>query len=99
MMLSNKYIKFVPGQFCTSKQGRDKDKVYVIYEIVDEDYVLLVDGIYKNIKNPKKKNIKHLQIINDKIDEFETLKNESKLHDFMIKRFIKLKIQEDKVGK
>lgn len=87
------------GQFCISKQGRDKDKIYIVYEIVDEDYVLLINGNDRKIENPKKKNRKHLQKINDWFDDFKTLKNENKLDDIKIKRFIKLKLQEDEIGK
>ena len=32
------------GKIVKSKQGRDKGKVYVVYEIVDNDFVKLVNG-------------------------------------------------------
>lgn len=79
------------GQFCTSKQGRDKDKLYIVYEHVDEDYVLLVDGKIRRVENPKKKNIKHLQKINDIIDNFEDDKKNNKITNEIIKRYITLK--------
>lgn len=79
------------GQFCISKQGRDKGKLYIVYEIVDEDYVLLLDGKYRKIKNPKKKNIKHLQRINDIVKDFKYNIIQNNLDDVKIKRLIKLK--------
>lgn len=79
------------GQFCRSKQGRDKDKLYIVYELVDEDYLLVVDGKYKTLSKPKKKNKKHLQKINDIIDDFEKDKLENTLTNEYIKRKIKLK--------
>jgi ribosomal protein L14E/L6E/L27E len=79
------------GQFCISKQGRDKDKLYIVYELVNEDYVLVVDGDFKKLTNPKKKNIKHLQKINDIIDDFEKEKLKKTLTDEYLKREIKLK--------
>lgn len=82
------------GQFCRSKLGRDKGKLYIIYELVDEDYVLLVDGKYKGLKNPKKKNIKHLQRLNDRIANFEKEKLDNTLRDESIKRYIKVKEEE-----
>lgn len=87
------------GQFCISKRGRDKGKIYIVYEIVDEDYILLVNGRERKIENPKKKNRRHLQKVNSWIDDFNILKKENKLDDIKIKRFIKLKLQEDKIGK
>lgn len=79
------------GQLCSSKQGRDKNKLYIIYEIVDEDYVLVVDGNKKTIENPKKKNIKHLQKINDIVENFYEDIKVNKLKNEDIKRIIKLK--------
>lgn len=81
------------GQFCTSKSGRDKNKLYIVYEIVDEDFVLLVNGKEKTISNPKRKNIKHLQRIKDIIENFDSQRNN--LNDLDIKRLIKLKVQEE----
>lgn len=48
------------GQYAKSKAGRDKDKIYVIIRI-EEEYVYLVDGLFKPIHKPKKKKIKHIQ--------------------------------------
>ncbi|MFM1515303.1 hypothetical protein ABGF49_02125 [Helcococcus ovis] len=87
--------EFVLGQLCVSKQGRDKGKVYIVYEFVDEDYILLVNGKDKKINNPKKKNKKHLQIVNQSIEDFEKLKSIDKIDDLLIKRNIKLKLQEE----
>lgn len=99
MIFNKDKTKLSPGQFCTSKQGRDKGKFYIVYEIVDEDYVLLVNGEDRKIKNPKRKNQRHLQKVNSWIDDFNILKEEDKLEDIKIKRSIKLKLQEDKIGK
>jgi large subunit ribosomal protein L14e len=48
------------GQIVHSKAGRDKGKYFIIVNIVDEDYVMIVDGDLRKIDNPKKKKIKHL---------------------------------------
>lgn len=56
------------GKFATSKAGHDKDKLYVIVS-ADEKYVYLADGKYKTAGSPKKKGIKHIQIINETVGE------------------------------
>lgn len=84
------------GQFCISKSGRDKGKVYIVYEIVNEDYVLLVNGKDRTIKNPKKKNIKHLQKVNQNVKDFEKKIIEDKIKDLDIKRMIKINLEEAK---
>lgn len=77
------------GQFCISKSGRDKGNIYIVYKIVNEDSVLLVNGKNKTIKNPKKKNVKHLQKINQNVKNFEIDIIEGKIKDLDIKRIIK----------
>lgn len=70
------------GMLAKAKAGRDKDKIYVIYE-VDNTYVYLVDGKKRTLDNPKKKKKKHIQIICDKQDV-------SGMNDVDIKRRLKL---------
>ena len=48
------------GRVCISKCGRDRGKVLVIKEIVDEHYVLVADGALRKVDKPKKKKLKHL---------------------------------------
>jgi ribosomal protein L14E/L6E/L27E len=50
------------GKVVYSKNGRDKGRMFVIVEVVNERFVLLADGDLRKIENPKVKNIKHLQI-------------------------------------
>lgn len=50
------------GHFAKSLSGHDKDRVYIIIEETEKDY-LVADGTYRTLDNPKKKNKKHVQII------------------------------------
>lgn len=70
------------GMLAKSKAGHDKGNVYVIYD-VDDTYVYLIDGNIRKIENPKKKKIKHVQIICKKHDI-------NGLDDVEIKRILKL---------
>lgn len=49
------------GQFVLITQGRDTGQYAIIIEILDERFVLLADGDKRKFKNPKKKNIHHLE--------------------------------------
>ncbi len=51
------------GKFATSKAGHDKGKIYVVVA-ESENYVQLSDGHLKPYASPKKKNKRHIQIIN-----------------------------------
>ncbi len=52
------------AQVVSSKTGRDKGKVFLIFEIVDDQYVLIVDGNFHKVEKPKRKKAKHLQKYN-----------------------------------
>ncbi len=55
--------RFPVGRLVISKQGRDKDRVYVVVKS-DADYVYAADGVRWTAEAPKKKNRKHLQPVN-----------------------------------
>ncbi|MDD3840356.1 MAG: hypothetical protein PHP06_07245 [Clostridia bacterium] len=63
--MKNDKIKI--GQLVLSKAGRDKGRYFLIWDIVDQDYVKIVDGDLRKIKKPKKKKIKHLVICNKNV--------------------------------
>lgn len=80
------------GQIVRSKAGRDKDEVFIVYEIVDSNFVLLVDGKIRKIDKPKKKKVKHLQKFNFIFDDFELRKIDNEFNDAYIRKLIKSKI-------
>ena len=50
------------GRVVVSKAGRDKNKVFMIVEIVDEQFVYIADGDLRRLSHPKKKKVKHLEM-------------------------------------
>ncbi len=54
------------GGICQSRQGRDKDRYYLIKAVNGDGTVMLVDGNFKRLSSPKKKNIKHLTLLPDR---------------------------------
>ncbi len=58
----------VIGGICQSTQGRDKDKYYLIREIYHDGSVGVVDGNFKKLANPKKKNLKHIRLLPEKAE-------------------------------
>lgn len=83
-------IGFERGRLIKSKAGHDKCKLFVIIKAQGE-YVYLVDGKTRKLDTPKKKNIKHIQLINYIDDELASkLNSNRKIIDEDIKRAIKL---------
>lgn len=75
-------------EFAKSLSGHDRNQIYLIKE-KDEKYVYLVNGLNRLFTNPKKKSIKHIQIIKKlPIEVTECLAKEQ--NDLTIKRAIKI---------
>lgn len=78
------------GQIVKSKFGRDKGKLFIIYEIVDDQYVKLVDGDLRKLENPKLKKVKHLTIYNTVLVEIkEKLDNDIELKNSDIRKILR----------
>lgn len=58
----------VIGGICQSTQGRDKDNYYLIREIYPDGSVGVVDGNFRKLAKPKKKNLKHLRLLPEKAE-------------------------------
>ncbi|MDO4482898.1 MAG: KOW domain-containing RNA-binding protein [Clostridia bacterium] len=48
------------GRVVQSRQGRDEGRCFVIIEVIDDQYVLMADGLTRKLDHLKKKKIKHL---------------------------------------
>lgn len=81
------------GQFVKSKAGRDKNRVFIVVDIIDDLYVLIADGDLRKIEKPKKKKIKHLSKYNLISDEIkQRCEEKKKISNLMLRREI------DKLG-
>ncbi|MDQ0149833.1 hypothetical protein ACFO6R_08000 [Eubacterium multiforme] len=80
------------GKVVLSLAGRDKDHLYVVINVIDDQYVLLANGDTKGIKKPKKKKVKHLDFLENIDEEIKSaIISERKDTDLKIKRFLKLR--------
>lgn len=76
------------GQVVKSISGRDKGKIFLIFEVIDDDMVKIVNGKLRGVEKPKLKKAKHLMIYNDVIENFYDDKipvsmNNSKIRDLL----------------
>ena len=84
------------GMLAISLAGHDKDQIYVIIK-EEEEYVWLSEGRLKPLEKPKRKNKKHIQIINKYQDPeiIRKLQNGLSLYNEEIKHIVKIKKQEE----
>ncbi|HQE05353.1 MAG: KOW domain-containing RNA-binding protein [Tepidanaerobacteraceae bacterium] len=88
------------GQLAKSIAGRDKGRYMVIIDIIDENYVYVVDGDLRRVENPKKKKIKHLQMLNKRADLIaEKLAKKRKINNEDIKEALNELIDVSQEGK
>lgn len=78
------------GALAKSLAGHDKGDIFVIIRETEE-YVFLVDGKKRPVKEPKRKNKKHIQVI------YSGLKHNEKLTDEEIRRLIRCYKRESQV--
>ena len=59
------------GSIAISTSGRDKGAAYIILQQYDDIYVAVSDGKYRSVSDPKRKNVRHLLITENRIpDEY-----------------------------
>jgi len=51
------------GQFVISNAGRDQTTIYLVIGIEKDNCLLLANGRERKLKNPKQKNIRHVNVL------------------------------------
>lgn len=77
------------GSVVVSTQGRDKNLIYIVLK-VDNQKIWLINGKTRKLENPKLKNLKHIQVINE--NSFVTFENEKSINDCVINELKKYEI-------
>ncbi len=55
-------LTMIPGRVVLSTQGRDEGRYFIVLSVIDEQFVLMADGLTRRIAHPKKKKVKHLRL-------------------------------------
>lgn len=75
------------GQYVKSRSGRDKDKVFIVIGIIDDQFVYIADGDLRKLEKPKKKKIKHLAKLSLVSQEVkEKLENDMKFNNAFLRK-------------
>ena len=83
-------MKLKKFEIVESIAGRDVGLVYLVSDIIDENYVMLIDGNRRTLNKPKKKKYNHVRSLGVVKDELEsTFYDKSKINDGVIKKILK----------
>ncbi len=88
------------SQYVRSNARRDKNHIFIVVKVIDDEYVLVVDGDVRRIENPKRKKCKHLFDYNQMSEVVcEKIKDDKKITNLMIRKEIeKFDLNQIKVG-
>lgn len=76
------------GGAALSLSGRDKGRLYIIIG-VNENEILVCDGKYRKLENPKKKNVKHVRLLPEFFPEIAKRAGEGKDENSEIRAALK----------
>lgn len=77
------------GQVVKSRAGRDKGKIFLVLEVLDNEHLLVVDGNLRKLDKPKKKKIKHLIVYNTILDGLNyKMENKMKINNAYIRKLL-----------
>lgn len=77
------------GQIVKSKAGRDKGRIFIVCQVLDEQHVLVCDGDLRKLSSPKKKKMIHLAIYNTVLTEFaDKLQSMENLDDAYVRKLL-----------
>ena len=58
----------VVGRIVTAKAGRDRGRYFVVAAAEPEGFVMLTDGETRRMARPKKKKLRHVEFLEDRVD-------------------------------
>lgn len=77
------------GQVVRSRAGRDKGRIFLVIEVIDDQYIKVVDGDLRKLDNPKLKKIKHLIVYNTVLPEFkQKLESRIKINNAYVRKLL-----------
>jgi len=84
------------GQLVTSNAGRDQTNIYLVVGTQQNKFLLLANGRERTFKNPKQKNIRHVNVLKPIAQGVaEKIQSGMKITDEEIRQAIKILYKPD----
>lgn len=82
-------LPFEIGRAVQSRQGRDAGRCFVVLQVVDDQFVMMADGLTRKLDHQKKKKVKHLHPKPYRMDGLEEAIASRQLLDSDLRKFLK----------
>ena len=67
------------GAVVRSRAGRDEGRLFIVLEVIDEQYVYICNGDSRKTANPKRKKLRHLKLVSSPKAEVLARLNETNI--------------------
>lgn len=92
--------EFQPGQLVSSCAGRDQGRFFVVFEVVSDSLVKVVDGDLRRVEKPKPKNRRHLVQYNRMVNSIaEKLRSGQRITNEQVRLALKEALSEESPNK
>ncbi len=79
----------VVGQFVKSRAGRDKGKVFIVIEKLDDQFIKIADGDLRRVEKPKLKKVMHITVMKTISEDIQhKITTSKKVTNLMVRREI-----------
>lgn len=76
------------GRVVLSRQGRDEGRFFVVLQVLDDQFVMMADGLTRKLDHQKKKKIKHLKPKPVCMETLGQLRETNQLKDSDLRSFL-----------
>ncbi|WMJ80362.1 RNA-binding protein [Clostridium sp. MB40-C1] len=76
------------GRVVYSQAGRDSKKFFIIIDVIDKEYVSIIDGDLRKLDKPKKKKLKHLSLTNEVAENIKQLIISDNLSNSKVRKYL-----------
>jgi large subunit ribosomal protein L14e len=86
------------GCVVVSTAGRDFGKLFIVLDIIDENYCLIADGKLRRVQNPKKKKMKHVRFVcENSLPIFDKIMSGADINDAEIRKALAILSQKSQI--
>jgi len=76
------------GDIVLALAGRDSERLFAVVGIIDENYVYIADGRSRTVDSPKKKKIRHIELVKNAGDIKNLNLKDGKFTNAVLKKII-----------